>query len=80
MATSAEIVAPSDRVEKVLLFDDLNLEYSYDGLPAGVRSFPYLEFQMLSDYQYDDEGNPLCKAINIAKIIIEPYREESTND
>lgn len=80
MATSAEIVAPNDRVEKVLLFDDLHLEYSYDGLPSGVRSFPYLEFQMLSDYQYSDDKKLLCQAINIAKIIIEPYREESTND
>lgn len=80
LKTSPEIVAPNDRVEKVLLFKGFDLKYSYDGLPSGVRSFPYLEFQMLSDYQYDDEENLLCQAINIAKIIIEPYREESTND
>ena len=76
----SEVSAPSDRVEKVLLFDELNLEYSYDGLPDGVRSFPYLQFELLTSYQYDNTGKPLCSAINIAKIIIEPYREESTND
>lgn len=76
----SEVSAPSDRVEKVLLFDDLNLQYSYDGLPDGVRSFPYLQFELLTSYQYDDMGNLLCQGINIAKIIIEPYREESTND
>ena len=74
------ITAPSDRVEKVLLFDNLNLTYSYDGLPAGVRSFPYLQFEILLGHQYDDFGTHQCEAINIAKIIIEPYREESTND
>ena len=76
----SEVSAPSDRVEKVLLFDELKLEYSYDGLPDGVRSFPYLQFELLTSYQYDNTGKPLCSAINIAKIIIEPYREESTND
>jgi hypothetical protein len=74
MKTSPEIVAPNDRVEKVLLFKDLHLEYSYDGLPSGVRSFPYLEFQVLSGYQYNDDKKLVCNSINIAKIIIEPYR------
>ena len=67
------ITAPSDRVEKVVLFEKLDLEYSYDGLPSGINSFPRLKFSM-SSRQTGSAGSPKCMAMNIYKIIIEPYR------
>jgi hypothetical protein len=73
------ITAPSDRVEKVVLFDKLDLEYSYDGLPSGISSFPRLKFAM-SSRQTGSASAPKCMAINIYKIVIEPYRQDSTNE
>ena len=73
------VTAPSDRVEKIVLFDKLDLEYSYDGLPSGISSFPRMKFSMTSR-QTGSATSPKCLAINIYKIIIEPYREDSTNE
>jgi hypothetical protein len=67
------ITAPSDRVEKIVLFEKLDLEYSYDGLPSGVNSFPRMKFSMTSR-QTGSATSPKCLAMNIYKIIIEPYR------
>ena len=73
------VTAPSDRVEKIVLFDKLDVEYSYDGLPSGVNSFPRMKFSM-SSRQTGSTSSPKCTAINIYKIIIEPYRQDSTNE
>ena len=67
------ITAPSDRVEKIVLFEKLDLEYSYDGLPSGVNSFPRMKFSM-TNRQTGSASAPKCLAMNIYKIIIEPYR------
>ena len=79
IAKVAGVTAPSDRVEKIVLFDKLDLEYSYDGLPSGISSFPRMKFSMTSR-QTGSATSPKCLAINIYKIIIEPYREDSTNE
>ena len=79
--TMADVAAPSDRVEKIVLFEKFDLPYSYDGLPSGINSFPRLRFTLQSPQQYDRlTGSYKCLAINIYKIIIEPYREDSTNE
>ena len=79
IAKVSGVTAPSDRVEKIVLFDKLDLEYSYDGLPSGISSFPRMKFSMTSR-QTGSATSPKCLAINIYKIIIEPYREDSTNE
>ena len=73
IAQAKGITAPSDRVEKIVLFEKLDLEYSYDGLPSGVSSFPRLKFS-LSSRQTGSATAPKCLALNVYKIIIEPYR------
>ena len=81
LASEADISAPSDRVEKVTLFEKFDLPYSYEGLPSGVNSFPRLRFTLQDPQQYDlFTGKYKCLAINIYKIIVEPYREDSTNE
>lgn len=79
---STNISAPSDHVEKVLLFKNFNLEYSYDGLPDGTSSYPCLEFELTGAQQKGRgaNGKKYCTALNFYKIIIEPYREDSTNE
>ena len=79
IASAKGIEAPSDRVEKIVLFDKWDLEYSYDGLPSGVSSFPRMKFSMTNRYTGTAKA-PKCFAINIYKVIIEPYREDSTNE
>lgn len=75
------VTAPNDSVKKVVLFDDWTLEHSYDGLPEGTNSFPYLKIQLPKAYQQDRRtGKTLCEGINLYKIVIEPYREDSTNE
>ena len=81
LVSKSDVTAPSDRVHKVLLVENWNLEYSYDGLPQGTNSFPYLQFEMLASHQVDMyTGAPKCFAMNLYKIVIEPYREDSTNE
>ena len=81
LGSEADISAPSDRVEKVTLFEKFDLPYSYEGLPSGVNSFPRLRFTLQDPQQYDlFTGKYKCLAINIYKIIVEPYREDSTNE
>lgn len=81
LVSKSDVSAPSDRVQKVLLVENWNLEYSYDGLPQGTNSYPYLQFEMLASHQIDMyTGAPKCFAMNLYKIVIEPYREDSTNE
>ncbi len=79
IAESKGITAPSDRVEKIVLFEKLDLEHSYAGLPSGMISFPRMKFSMTSR-QTGSASSPKCLAINIYKIVIEPYRQDSTNE
>ncbi|MBO7294325.1 MAG: hypothetical protein J6U65_02775, partial [Bacteroidaceae bacterium] len=79
IAESKGITAPSDRVEKIVLFEKFDLENSYAGLPSGVSSFPRMKFSM-STRQTGSASAPKCMAINLYRIIIEPYREDSTNE
>jgi hypothetical protein len=81
LASSVDVEAPSDRVEKVVLFEKFDLPYSYEGLPAGINSFPRLKFTLQGPQQIDRRtGAFKCLALNICKIVIEPYREDSTNE
>jgi hypothetical protein len=81
LASIANVEAPSDRVEKVVLFEKFDLPYSYEGLPAGINSFPRLKFTLQGPQQKDRRtGAFKCLALNICKIVIEPYREDSTNE
>jgi hypothetical protein len=81
LAAVSDVCAPSDRVEKVTLFEKFDLPYSYEGLPSGVNSFPRLRFTLQDPQQKDlFTGLYKCQAINIYKIIVEPYREDSTNE
>lgn len=79
IAETKGITAPSDRVEKIVLFEKLDLEHSYAGLPSGMSSFPRMRFSM-SSRQTGSTSSPKCKAINIYRIVIEPYRQDSTNE
>jgi flavin-dependent dehydrogenase len=67
--------------KKVVLFEKFDLPYSYEGLPAGINSFPRLKFTLQGPQQKDRRtGAFKCLALNICKIVIEPYREDSTNE
>lgn len=60
-----------DRVQNIVLFEDVAFPKCYVGLPSGYTSFPMLEISMTLAQQ--KKGN--CKALSIGKIIVEPVRE-----
>ena len=66
------ISVPQDSISKIVIWDDIELEKSYNSLPSGYSSFPYLRLTMT--YAQQRRGN--CHALSIAKVILEPVRDE----
>lgn len=61
-----------DSISKIVLWDDIEITKSYSDLPSGYTSFPYLRISM--SYTQQRRGN--CRALSIAKVILEPVRDE----
>lgn len=59
-----------DKVEKKVLWEAFEFPYAYYGLPSGYESFPVLRISM----SYAQQRKGKCKALSIAKIILEPVR------
>ena len=66
------ISVPQDSISKIVIWDDIELDKSYNSLPSGYSSFPYLRLTMT--YAQQRRGN--CHALSIAKVILEPVRDE----
>lgn len=59
-----------DKVEKKVLWEAFEFPYAYYGLPSGYESFPVLRVSM----SYAQQRKGKCKALSIAKVILEPVR------
>lgn len=59
-----------DKVEKKVLWEAFAFPYAYFGLPSGYESFPVLRVSM----SYAQQRKGKCKALSIAKVILEPVR------
>lgn len=59
-----------DKVEKKVLWEAFEFPYAYFGLPSGYESFPVLRVSM----SYGQQRKGKCKALSIAKVILEPVR------
>lgn len=59
-----------DKVEKKVLWEEFEFPYAYYGLPSGYESFPVLRVSM----SYAQQRKGKCKALSIAKVILEPVR------
>lgn len=57
-----------DKVEKKVLWEAFEFPYAYFGLPSGYESFPVLRVSM----SYAQQRKGKCKALSIAKVILEP--------
>uniref|UniRef100_UPI003FEE3D2B hypothetical protein n=1 Tax=Alloprevotella sp. TaxID=1872471 RepID=UPI003FEE3D2B len=59
-----------DKVEKKVIWEAFEFPYAYFGLPSGYESFPVLRISM----SYAQQRKGKCKALSIAKVILEPVR------
>lgn len=59
-----------NKVEKKVLWEEFEFPYAYYGLPSGYESFPVLRISM----SYAQQRKGKCKALSIAKVILEPVR------
>lgn len=59
-----------DKVEKKVLWEAFEFPYAYFGLPSGYESFLVLRISM----SYAQQRKGKCKALSIAKVILEPVR------
>lgn len=59
-----------DKVEKKVIWEAFEFPYAYYGLPSGYESFPVLRISM----SYAQQRKGKCKALSIAKVILEPVR------
>lgn len=59
-----------DKVEKKVLWEAFEFPYAYFGLPSDYESFPVLRVSM----SYAQQRKGKCKALSIAKVILEPVR------
>ena len=59
-----------NKVEKKVLWEAFEFPYAYYGLPSGYESFPVLRISM----SYTQQRKGKCKALSIAKVILEPVR------
>lgn len=59
-----------NKVEKKVLWEAFEFPYAYYGLPSGYESFPVLRISM----SYAQQRKGKCKALSIAKVILEPVR------
>lgn len=57
-----------NKVEKKVLWEAFEFPYAYYGLPSGYESFPVLRISM----SYAQQRKGKCKALSIAKVILEP--------
>lgn len=64
------ISVDQDKVEKKVLWEEFEFPYAYFGLPSGYESFPVLRVSM----SYAQQRKGKCKALSIAKVILEPVR------
>lgn len=64
------ISVDQDKVEKKVLWEEFEFPYAYYGLPSGYESFPVLRISM----SYAQQRKGKCKALSIAKVILEPVR------
>ncbi len=64
------ISVDQDKVEKKVLWEAFEFPYAYYGLPSGYESFPVLRISM----SYAQQRKGKCKALSIAKVILEPVR------
>lgn len=64
------ISVDQDKVEKKVLWEAFEFPYAYFGLPSGYESFPVLRISMT----YAQQRKGKCKALSIAKVILEPVR------
>lgn len=59
-----------NKVEKKVLWEAFEFPYAYYGLPSGYESFPVLRISM----SYAQQRKGKCKALSIAKVVLEPVR------
>ncbi len=59
-----------NKVEKKVLWEAFEFPYAYYGIPSGYESFPVLRISM----SYAQQRKGKCKALSIAKVILEPVR------
>lgn len=59
-----------NKVEKKVIWEAFEFPYAYYGLPLGYESFPVLRISM----SYAQQRKGKCKALSIAKVILEPVR------
>lgn len=59
-----------NKVEKKVIWEAFEFPYAYYGLPSGYESFPVLRISM----SYAQQRKGKCKALSIAKVILEPVR------
>lgn len=59
-----------NKVEKKVIWEEFEFPYAYYGLPSGYESFPVLRISM----SYAQQRKGKCKALSIAKVILEPVR------
>lgn len=65
-----KVSVDQDKVEKKVLWEAFEFPYAYFGLPSGYESFPVLRISM----SYAQQRKGKCKALSIAKVILEPVR------
>lgn len=65
-----DVSVDQDKVEKKVLWEAFEFPYAYFGLPSGYESFPVLRVSM----SYAQQRKGKCKALSIAKVILEPVR------
>ena len=65
------IEVDENEIKTYVLWDEVEFQRSYVGLPAGVDSFPYLVLRMPSNLQQSNNVNGL----SVSRIIIEPIHE-----
>lgn len=66
----SNVSVDQDKAEKKVIWEAFEFPYAYAGLPTGYESFPVLRVSM--SYAQQRKGN--CKALSIAKVILEPVR------
>ncbi len=65
-----DVSVDQNKVEKKVLWEAFEFPYAYYGLPSGYESFPVLRISM----SYVQQRKGKCKALSIAKVILEPVR------
>lgn len=77
-ARTPDITVDQNEVKMYTLIEKIEIPYCYYDLPSGVNSFCRLRFT--SDYDKKLKDGVNGTGLNIYKIIIEPYREETAGE